>query len=174
MTLPTTNAIFATLTLLLEAGVVLSIATFLFRKHIPLFAQAGALLGRFAVPLAFFLVFLGSLTTLYYSEILLLEPCVLCWWQRIALYPQVVILGLVLVRRETLPRLSLLVLSFLGAGVALYHHLLQMFPNALPCPSVGVSCAQRFVFEYGHITFPWMAFVLFLALITILLFTKKS
>jgi hypothetical protein len=173
MNLETTNTIVATLTLMLEAGVLLAFSVILFKKRFLFAKQAHGFLERFAIPLVFSLALFGSLGTLYYSEILLLEPCVLCWWQRIMLYPQVVIFGLVLFRRETLPRLSLIVFSALGAGIALYHHLLQMFPNALPCPSVGVSCAQRFVFEYGHVTFPWMAFMLFLAL-CLLVVMKRS
>lgn len=64
-------------------------------------------------------------------------------------------------------------LSFFGAGVALYQHVLQMIPNSgLPCPAVGSSCAQRLLFEFGYVTFPLLAFTLFSFLITLMLLVR--
>ncbi|RJR14012.1 disulfide bond formation protein B [Candidatus Parcubacteria bacterium] len=120
------------------------------------------------------LSFGGSLLTLYYSEILGYPPCPLCWWQRVFLYPQVALFAVAIWKREKLIVDYTIVLSGLGFLVALYHHALQVLPSgSLPCPAEGtVSCAQRFVFEFGYITFPLMAATLFAFFIAILLFVR--
>ena len=119
--------------------------------------------------------FIGSALSLYYSEILGLPPCPLCWWQRVFLYPQTILFALALWKRERLMADYSMALSVFGLGTALYHHALQVLPSgSLPCPAEGViSCAQRFVFEFGYITFPLMAATLFAFLIVLMLFSRR-
>jgi len=106
----------------------------------------------------------GSLT---YSDVIGYAPCILCWFQRILMYPQVVIMGVALYRRDISVRVYGLILSGVGMVVALWHYLGQLGFGSLPCSAVGysVSCAERFVMQYGYITLPLMAFSAF-ALIT--------
>lgn len=76
--------------------------------------------------------------------------------------------------RETVIDASL-VLSTVGAGIALYHHTLQMFPGAgLPCPAVGPSCAQIVFLEFGYITYPMMALSLFAFVIMAMVFDRNA
>jgi disulfide bond formation protein DsbB len=118
----------------------------------------------------------SAVMTLVYSDVLGFEPCPLCWWQRIFLYPQVIILGLALWKekyRDAAIDFSI-VLSVLGAGVALYHHLLQIMPaGTLPCPATGPSCAQITFIEFGYVTFPMMALALFSLNIVVLLVLRS-
>lgn len=111
----------------------------------------------------------------YYSDILGVEACYWCWWQRIFLYPQAVLFAMALWKekyRETAIDASLM-LSILGAAIAIYHHALQMLPGSgLPCPAVGVSCAQRILFEFGYVTYPFMALSVFVFLIVTLLIVR--
>lgn len=123
---------------------------------------------------AFGLSLLASVMTLVYSEYLGIEPCSLCWWQRIFLYPQVIILGMAAWKKDIYVAEYSIVLSFFGALVALYQHFLQMFPGSLPCPATGVSCAQRFLFEFGFVTYPLMAFALFVLLIVGMLIVRSE
>jgi disulfide bond formation protein DsbB len=120
--------------------------------------------------------------TLVYSEIFLQVPCALCWWARIFMYGIVLLSGLALLsrqfkREEFKTQISnIMVFSVLGSIVSLYHHVLQMTAAAgshLPCPVSGGDCAKRLIFEYGHITFPWMAFVLFTFFMVIILLQRK-
>lgn len=107
----------------------------------------------------------GTLVTLYYSEVLGQAPCSLCWIQRVFLYPQVVILGIGALIADRRAVLYATVLSLLGAGVALYHHALQvgLLPH-LPCPADAgaLDCALPTFMAWGFISFPFMAFALFL------------
>jgi hypothetical protein len=68
------------------------------------------------------------------------------------------------------------IFSIFGAIVSLYHHVLQISATTsshLPCPVSGGDCSKMIIFEYGHITFPFMAFILFIAFIITILFAKK-
>ena len=127
-----------------------------------------ALWGAFGISL------FAAAMTLVYSDYLGIEPCSLCWWQRVFLYPQVVLLGMAAWKKDAYVAEYSIILSFFGALVALYQHFLQMFPNSLPCPSVGVSCAQRFLFEFGFVTYPLMAFALFALLIAGMLIVRAE
>ena len=111
---------------------------------------------------------------LYYSSVLGFEACSLCWWQRIFLFPQAILFAMAIHRGDG-NRIAdySIALSIFGLGVALYQHVLQMFPSALPCPATGVSCAQRLLFELGYITFPLVAATLFSLLIVIMLFVRE-
>lgn len=162
--------------LLLQCATIgLGIAFMLRRRN----ALAGRIIARFSpfsLWVAFALSLFASFMTLVYSDYLGIEPCPLCWWQRVFLYPQVILFGMAAWKRDSYVADYALVLSVFGAAVALYQHALQMLPGSgLPCPATGVSCAERFLFEFGYITYPLMAFTLFAFLIvTALILRARS
>ena len=92
-----------------------------------------------------------------------LQPCVLCWWQRIFMYPVALIALIAFIKNEGYPRIVryVLPLSILGFIAALYQHLLQVLPSGalIPCDPTN-DCAVRSVFEFGFVTLPWMAVTL--------------
>ena len=101
--------------------------------------------------------------SLYFSEGLKLIPCTLCWYQRIAMYPLVVILTVGLLVRETRIRLYVLPFSLLGLAISAYHNLLYygVLPERIrPCTN-GVSCTRRQIEWLGFITIPLLALVAF-------------
>lgn len=115
--------------------------------------------------------------SLYGSEVLGWLPCVLCWYQRIAMYPLVVIIPAgILLKDKNLPY-YVLPLSLTGLLIALYQYLLQMgvFPTSLiPC-SAGVSCNTRYIELFNFITLPFLSFLAF-AFITLsmVIFLKEK
>lgn len=126
--------------------------------------------GKRALVFAFLVALSATAGSLFYSEVAGYEPCKLCWFQRIFIYPQVIILGVALVARDIRVRMYSVALSSVGALIAGYHYLLQLgiAPN-IPCAAVGysISCAKNFVMNFGYITIPLMslsAFVLILCL----------
>jgi len=172
--LPTLNYWLALGTLLLQLATVALGAAFILRRRN---AFADRVIGWFE-PKALWIVFLLSLLatfmTLVYSDYLGIEPCPLCWWQRIFLYPQVILFGMAAWKRDIYIADYAIVLSVFGAGVALYQHALQMLPGSgLPCPATGASCAQRFLFEFGYITYPLMAFTLFAFIFVTMLVVRR-
>lgn len=116
--------------------------------------------------------------TLVYSDVFGFIPCGLCWFARIALYPQAVIMAVALWYRDMSAARYGLALSFVGLPIALYSHYLQMGGGALiNCPTSGGDCGQRILFEFGFITLPLVAAALFFFLIALYLYilhTRKE
>lgn len=127
---------------------------------------------------AFIVALTATLGSLFYSEILGYEPCKLCWYQRILMYPQVILFAIGIIKddRKNLPNYSS-GLSVTGAIIATYHYYLQRGGNPLvPCSTVGysVSCTQRFSMEYGYITIPVMSLTAFVMIIILMWLYKRD
>lgn len=139
---------------------------------------AGAIaasVGRWGVWAGFALTLGAAAMSLFYSDVLGIEPCPLCWWQRVFMFPQVILFAMALWRPDARVAEHSVVLSGIGLVIALYHHALQVLPSgSLPCPAVGVSCAQRIIFEFGYITFPLVAATLFSLLIVLMLLVGRT
>jgi disulfide bond formation protein DsbB len=131
-------------------------------------SQAGNLLGEKAIWLAWLVALAATVGSLIYSEVIHYEPCRLCWFQRIAMYPMAVVLLVGAIRREYQVKYYALPLSVAGLGVSIYHYLMQVFPS-LEGGSCGVvSCSARLVEIFGFISIPFMAGAGFMV-ITVLL-----
>jgi disulfide bond formation protein DsbB len=135
---------------------------------------------KFLIFFIFVFSLFSSILTQVYSEIFLQVPCALCWWQRVFMYGVVVISGTSLFARNNQEEKGiikyLLNFSILGFGFAIYQHAMQMFAlygTHLPCPVSGADCSKMTLFEYGHITFPWMAVVLFGFFIAIIFLHRR-
>lgn len=171
--LQTANSLVGIGTLLLEIATVALLILYFVRKRYPILSALSDFLSRRGLSIALIFSALGAAITLYYSEALGIEPCSLCWWQRIFLYPQIVLFALALWMKDMRVAVYSMALSVIGAGFGLYQHVLQMMgEGSLPCPASTVSCAQRFLYEFNHITFPFAAFVLFAFLIVLMLFVR--
>lgn len=108
--------------------------------------------------------------SLYFSEIRDFVPCTLCWYQRILMYPLVVIIAVGIVRRDSGIYWTVLPLSLLGAGIAIYHNLLQqgvISEGVLSC-RFGVPCEAKWIEWLGFITIPMMSLTAF-SVITVLM-----
>jgi disulfide bond formation protein DsbB len=133
---------------------------------------------RYALLLVLLLSLGSALGSLYIQYGMNLPPCILCWWQRIFMYPMVLISGIAFFKNTRFAEIAdyVLGLSILGALVSLYQHLLQMMPaNPLlvPCDATG-DCAVRSVFELGFVTLPWMALTVFVALALIAFVSRQA
>jgi disulfide bond formation protein DsbB len=163
------NTILALATIAGQAAVIcIAITAYLPRwRH----AVAGVI-RRYFPALAFVLTLAAISGSLFYSEIAGYTPCKLCWFQRIFMYPQAIILALAIWRHDRAVAWYTLWLSVPGGLLAGYHYLLQIgVAPAIPCSAVGVSvvCSQRFVMQFGYVTIPMMALTAF-ALIALLSF----
>jgi hypothetical protein len=127
--------------------------------------------GHLAMPAALLLSLGASIMTLVYSEGFGFIPCGLCWLERIALYPTVLISAAALLMRDNIhARAYIIMLSICGAAVSLYHHYLQMGGSeVVTCPATGVSCVARILFEFNYVTYPLVAFSLFAFIIVALM-----
>jgi disulfide bond formation protein DsbB len=113
--------------------------------------------------LAWVLSLIATLGSLFFSEVMRYPPCVLCWYQRIGMYPLVglFLIGLFPVSKEVL-RFTF-PLSVGGWLVASYHNLLyyKILPqSAAPCAQ-GISCTSVHIQWLGFITIPLLSFTAF-------------
>ena len=115
--------------------------------------------------------------SLFFSEVMELPPCVLCWYQRIAMYPLVVVIGVGIVLRDTRVKYYALALSGIGLLVSIYHNLLYygLIPESIvPCAE-GVSCTSRQIEWLGFITIPLMSLTAFVIVtLSLLMYRPKE
>lgn len=132
--------------------------------------RAGRLLRVHGLRLAFAQALVATAGSLYLSLGLGWTPCRLCWYQRIAAYPLVVVLGVGLLRGSRDARLYAAPLALVGVPVATYHYLLQRtdLVGATTCSLTGPSCATTDVLLFGYVTVPAMALTAFLVVLGLL------
>jgi disulfide bond formation protein DsbB len=102
--------------------------------------------------------------SLYFSEILGFIPCKLCWFQRIFMYPQAVLLGMASYRNDRGIIPYLLPINIIGGSFSLYHYAEQKIPgfaSLLPC-TTGVPCSQDYINWLGFVTIPLLALIAFI------------
>ncbi len=117
--------------------------------------------------LSWIIALIGTVGSLYFSEVQQIAPCVLCWYQRIALYPLVILIPLGLWKKQSDIFLTILALTIPGAVVSMYHNLLVwgVIPEDMaPCVQ-GISCTTQVFSLFGFITIPLLALGSFFALI---------
>lgn len=104
--------------------------------------------------------FLGSL---FFSDVLKLVPCKLCWFQRICMYPLVFIIGVSLIVKDKKVPYYILPLSTIGWVIAFYHVLLynKILPEAVGFCEAGISCTTKYVSYFGFLSIPMMSLIAF-------------
>ena len=119
---------------------------------------------------------IATLGSLFFSEVMKFPPCVLYWYQRICMYPLVLILlaGLFPVSKSVV-RYSL-PLALIGWVIAIYHNLLyyNIIPeSAAPCVQ-GISCTTKFIEWFGFLTIPSLSLIAFTLILILLLLTHRN
>jgi len=106
--------------------------------------------------------------SLYFSEIMRLQPCMLCWWQRIFMYPTAFIMSAAILRKDPKVVFYILPISVPGMIIAFYHTLLQwgwIRETVVDCSiNSAVSCTAVQINWLGFMTIPFMSFAAFLAI----------
>ncbi len=112
--------------------------------------------------------------SLYYSEIAGFLPCEFCWYQRIAMYPLAVLLGVAVVTRRYIDIRFTAVIAVIGLALSVYHYQLQLFPDQGSACVGGVACTAKYVEAFGFATIPFMAGAAFLSVILVRLAEWRS
>ena len=125
---------------------------------------------------AWFFALTGTIGSLFFSEVMQYPPCVLCWYQRIALYPLVVILGIGIIKRDSAVTRYALPICLIGLVVATYHNLLYygFIPESITPCTAGVPCNALQIELFGFITIPLMALAGFVMITICLLFSRSK
>jgi disulfide bond formation protein DsbB len=117
----------------------------------------------------------ATMGSLYFSEVRGFEPCTLCWYQRILMYPIVLIAGVALFQKNARVALTTAVFAAVGGSISLYHYGIQKLSFLSDSAPVcgNVSCIGQYVNYLGFITIPFMALVAFLLILITSLFMLK-
>jgi len=128
--------------------------------------------GAWALYVALLAAWIAMLGSLYFSEVRGFVPCLLCWYQRILMYPLAGLIAFGILRRDHHLPFLVLPFSLLGQGVSTYHYLIQkttIFGAEATCKA-GVPCTTVWINWLGFITIPLLAMIAFL-IITVAMLT---
>jgi disulfide bond formation protein DsbB len=119
---------------------------------------------------AWLLAAMSTLGALFFGEVMQLPPCVLCWYQRIFMFPLALILPFGLFPFDAKVIRYGLVLAVPGALVALFHQLLVagVIPESIKPCTQGVPCSQTVISWFGFVTIPLLSVLAFATLIALL------
>jgi disulfide bond formation protein DsbB len=126
--------------------------------------------------LAWIIALVATAGSLFFSEVMQLPPCVLCWYQRIAMYPLVLIIGAGIILRDAKLKSYALPLSLIGLAISIYHNLLYygVIPESITPCTQGISCTTVQLQWLGFVTIPLMALTAFVLITVCLLFYKSE
>lgn len=128
--------------------------------------------SRNGIKMAFMVSVVAVSGSLFYAGYAGFVPCNLCWFQRIFMYPEVILLGLALLKKDEGIVDYVLSLSIVGAVISIYHNYIYFKSLASAFCTISEPCTVAYVTEFNYITIPMMALTAFL-LITLLLIARK-
>ena len=125
--------------------------------------------------LCWLLVTISTLGSLFFSYVVGFAPCVLCWYQRIFLFPLVILLAMGLFPFDRSVVKYARPLAIVGWMIALYHNLLYsgIIPESIQPCSQGVSCTEKYIDLFGFITIPMLSLLSFSTIIGLLIFLQR-
>lgn len=134
------------------------------------------MIRKYGLYTAWLIVTIGLMGSLYYSDIKNLEPCHLCWYQRICLFPLFVILGIATFKGFRGISIYVLPQVFMGFLLALYQVAIQEIPgwNPIDICGAGPSCSEKISIGLGPITIPMLSAFGFFLIGLLLTLTWKS
>lgn len=135
---------------------------------------------KYGLYVAWFQALISMIGSLVFSEFMKFAPCLLCWYQRIAMYPLVLILAIGISRKDKNVVWYALPLSIIGTVIAVYHNLMyyKIIPQEIAPCEIGASCFTKYIDWFGFITIPLLALIAFVIIDVILYlyltYTKKD
>lgn len=115
----------------------------------------------------------ATLGALFFSEVMELPPCVLCWYQRIFMFPLVLLLPAALFPFDPKIVRYALPLSIAGGAIAIFHLLLVagVIPERITPCTQGVPCSETQIEWFGFVTIPLLSVAAFSAISALLIAT---
>ncbi len=172
-------SLFAALLALLAAGMTIAAGALMMKSSgRALLANSGSVICQ----LAFSVAAVATAGSLWFSEVGDFVPCEYCWYQRIFMYPLVVVLGVEVWRPEArsvrgggrMLRWRTLPFTVCGLFLSAYHVQLQWFPEQGSSCDLTAPCTQQWVDEFGFVSLPLMAFLGFAAITVLVLAATVS
>jgi len=118
---------------------------------------------------------ISVLGSLFFSEVMAFAPCVLCWYQRICIFPLVLIFSVRLFSFDNSIVKYSLPLALVGWCIAFYHNLVYagIIPESLQPCSQGVSCTEVYVELFGLLSIPMLSLMSFSTIVVLLFVLKR-
>ena len=126
--------------------------------------------------LCFLVASIATLGSLFFSEIMQFIPCSMCWYQRIFIYPLVIIFLISLLYPDDNVFKYSIALVLIGFAFAVYHNLLmfEIIPESMvPCVQ-GVPCSTKYLGWFGFIDIPFLSLVAYGLILGLLLYGKTQ
>ena len=119
---------------------------------------------------------ISTLGSLFFSEVMEQTPCVLCWYQRIFMFPLLFVFTVGLFPFDPRCARYALPISITGWGFALYHCLLYLgvIPKSMQPCTQGISCADVKIELFSFITIPLLSLIAFTLIVALLLALRKG
>jgi disulfide bond formation protein DsbB len=113
--------------------------------------------------------------SVFFSYVMDFAPCVLCWYQRICLFPLLLILAVGLFPLDRGVVKYAIPLAITGWLTAFYHTLLYsgIIPERIQPCGQGVSCTEEYIKLFGFLTIPMLSLLSFTTIIALLLIFKR-
>jgi len=126
--------------------------------------------------LCWLIVSVSAMGSLFFSYVMEFAPCVLCWYQRIFLFPLVIILAVGLFPFDKSVVQYALPLAIVGWLTAAYHNLLYagIIPESIQPCSQGVSCTEEYIKLFGFLSIPMLSLLSFSTIIALLIILKRG
>jgi len=170
----TANNFYLVLALFADAVVVfalvLAVAALVSKRAREAAKGMAAAIAPHANLLGFVVALVATTGSLYYSEQVGYIPCQLCWYQRILMYPLVIVLGVAALRKDRRAWMTVLPFVAIGAGVSTYHWLVERVPSFAETSSCSLEapCTAPWFEKLGFVTLAWMALSGFLLIGTLM------
>ncbi|MBU0680801.1 MAG: disulfide bond formation protein B [Proteobacteria bacterium] len=125
--------------------------------------------------LSWLIAAISTMGSIFFSHTMQFPPCVLCWYQRIFLFPLVVVFATGLLSHDQAVVRYGLPLTLAGWLVALYHNLLYVgiIPESIQPCTQGVSCTENYIELFGFLSIPLLSLLSFTSILLLLTILKR-
>lgn len=169
MSIQAAERFFVLLTVLAQIIVLVGVVAAVFARRSDAVRWAREAIAPGALWIAWAIAATCMAGSLYLSEVAHYPPCVMCWYQRICMYPLALILLIAAIRRRRDVAIYAIPLAGVGAAIATYHYLHERFPDSVSTScSTEVPCSYTWIWQLHYISIPMMALSGFLAIIVML------
>lgn len=135
-----------------------------------------AFIKNHALYMAWLIALIGLLCSVFFGELLHHEPCRLCWYQRVCLFPLVLILGIAAYKEDARIIVYAMPLALLGIFFALYQ-VLGIFIPKMSTPALcgyKINCSEQLMEFWGFLSFPLISLIGFLLIFFFLRLARSS
>jgi disulfide bond formation protein DsbB len=130
------------------------------------------IIKRYSLFFAYLIALISTLASLYYSMILNFKPCIFCWYQRIFMFPLVIILAVAAYKKDISIFDNIIALPIIGAFVAFVQTIFSYFNlSKLVC---NEECVQKTYKLFGFLDMSIMSFLAFIAITFLLIIAKNE